>query len=213
LFDELPFRREECLGRAARSRDPLALIVPRGQWPSIKQGFLRMVYPFTTSKKHSIIFASGMRAYLQIDCLIAPGLSAAATVANLDPGATIRPARGEWHSRMPVLRVARHQRHVGFGVVHLALSRGLRLYAAFLGFRSACASLRLCSRVSDIAGSSGVTGSGSSVHRRDRVVEPDEPATSFVTAQEQIGLSLSSRPASYENHFPADGRFVSGFRE
>jgi hypothetical protein len=71
---------------------------------------------------------------------------------------------------------------VGFGVVHLALSRGLRLYAAFLAFRSACASLRLCSRVSDIAGSSGVTGSGSGVHRRDRVVEPDEPATSFVTS-------------------------------
>jgi hypothetical protein len=49
LFDELPVRREECLGGPAGSRDALALIVPRGQWPpSIKQGFLRWLIPFTT---------------------------------------------------------------------------------------------------------------------------------------------------------------------
>jgi hypothetical protein len=65
LFDELPVRREECLGRPAGSRDALALIVPRGQWPpSIKQGFLQWLIPFTESKRDSLVLASGMMGLL-----------------------------------------------------------------------------------------------------------------------------------------------------
>jgi hypothetical protein len=44
-------------------RDPITLIVPRGQWPPpIKQGFPpNGLPPFRTSKRHSLIFASGTR--------------------------------------------------------------------------------------------------------------------------------------------------------
>jgi hypothetical protein len=57
MFDELPVRGEECLGCPAGTRDALALIVPRGQWPpSIKQGFLQMVDPVHNIKKRFVSF-------------------------------------------------------------------------------------------------------------------------------------------------------------